>query len=71
MYFLFVLRLNHNLYFSIKQNMIPEKVSCIKQYYKGTYEQCDIKMQTRCDERLMQYYTGMQGILYMFSFLSK
>ena len=54
MYFLFVgIRLNHNLYLSIKQNMIPEKVSCINKYYKGTYEQCDIKMQTRCDDFLM------------------
>ena len=51
--------------------MIPEKVSCINKYYKGTYEQCDIKMQTRLDDFLLQYYTGMQGILYMFSFLSK
>ena len=48
--------------------MIPKKVSCINKYYKGTYEQCDIKMQTSCDDCLLQYYTGMQGILYMFSF---
>ena len=48
--------------------MILENASCMNKHHKGTNEQCDIKMQTRCDDCLMQYHTGMQGILYMFSF---